>query len=96
MSHGAEAISNLLDELGGEEEGSQKVLSEMIQYFRSDELIKFVHHFRSMHDMINDDPEEEDEPDDTTEDMPEKPKCLYPGHAPGYGRSAPSYDPIDW
>ena len=99
MSYGAEAICNLLDELGGEEEGSQKVLSEMISYLRSDELIKIVHHFRSMYDMIDDDPEEEESEsheDDNTEDMPSEIRTvLYPGHHPGY-TDKPSYDPIDW
>ena len=94
MSHGANAILNLMDELG--DNASELLMNELIHYLSSDELIKFVHHFRSMHDMIDDDPEEEDEPDDTTEDMPDEIRTvLYPGHSPGY-TDKPSYDPIDW
>ena len=94
MSHGTEAILNLMGELG--ENASELLMQELIRYLSSDDLIQFVHHFRTMHDMIDADPEEEESEsyeEDNTEDMPSEPRAvLYPGHTPGYS----SNDPINW
>ena len=88
MSHGTNALSNLMEELG--DSASELLINELIHYLSSDDLIRFVHHFRTMHDMIDGNPEDEEEADDTTEDMPQSSKLLYPGHNPT------NYDEVDW
>jgi hypothetical protein len=102
MSYGTEAILDLMNELGEECNGcaSEAMMQEMIRYLNSEELIRFVHHFRSVNDMIDEDPDEYsvDYEEPNTEDMPvNKTKSartvIYPGHSPGFGRTN---DPIDW
>ena len=58
----AKSIYRLLEELGGEEVGSQKVLEDLIKYLDSDMIEDFVSYFRRHHDMID---EFEDDDTDT-------------------------------
>ena len=51
-------IYKLLDDLGGEETGSQFVLAELISWLNGDTIEEFVDDFRRHHSMVDDDEED--------------------------------------